>query len=346
MYNQKLKLENILNSHLSGAGEIRTLENKLEKFYGLRYALCVSSGTSGLLALALSLDLKKSDFITTPYTYGGTISSWLLLNNRPVFADIDPELLTIEPAMIEKRITNTTKAILTSDIYGIPCDMAEIKKIADKHGLWFISDSCQSFGAFRAGVPAGYLSDALVISFTSGKPLSAFEGGAVLTNNPGLYEKLLWYSQHPLRQRQELSLKLDNEFAMNGRMHPLTALYLNKTFEKNVRKIIRHRIKCNKLIDIANSSGYTHKINFAGKKIEPSFTKLTVALKSGKSPGSLEKFFKKSGYRVTLQEAPVRVIYNQPSFISQYKKFCPAGNAGCKAAEYQEKQRYSVLYRA
>src|ERR1039458_8947166 len=78
------------SAHLAGQGAVGMLEERLRRHFGLPYALAVSSATTGLLATALALDLRGAEFVTTPYTWGGTVAGWLLLGNRPRFADIDP----------------------------------------------------------------------------------------------------------------------------------------------------------------------------------------------------------------------------------------------------------------
>src|SRR5690242_3914128 len=82
--------DNVSRMHLSGTGAVAELEERLRTHYGMRHAVCVSSATSGLLGLALALDLRQIEFVTTPYTYGASLASWLLLGNRPLFADVDP----------------------------------------------------------------------------------------------------------------------------------------------------------------------------------------------------------------------------------------------------------------
>src|SRR5437868_5937658 len=103
--------ETSAQEHLFGRGAVAKLERKIASYYGKRHALCVANATTGLLVLALALDLKNSEFITTPYTYGGSLASWLTLNNRVLFADIDPLILTINPEKLRAMITKKTKAV-------------------------------------------------------------------------------------------------------------------------------------------------------------------------------------------------------------------------------------------
>src|SRR4030042_3229415 len=98
--------------HLCGGGAVGALEKKLKVHYGMKYALCISNATTGLLAIAMALELKGADFVTTPYTYGATISGWLLGGSRPIFADIDGSTLTLDCDSVRRSLTPKIKAIL------------------------------------------------------------------------------------------------------------------------------------------------------------------------------------------------------------------------------------------
>jgi perosamine synthetase len=286
------------------------------------------------------LDLKGSEFITTPYTYGASLAGWLLLNNLPVFADIDPGTLTLDPDSIRWRITRRTKALLAVDIFGNPADAPAIRKLADEAGLWYVADAAQSFGAFRDGRPASSLADAFVVSFTTGKPIFAGEGGAVLTDNRDLYEKLIWYSQHPYRQRRDISLQFDNEFGINGRIHPLAAIWANATFDESLDSVIRRRIECFGMIDVLNSTGLTEEIDFKERRIEPAFFRLSAAWKKKPQVAALLRELQQSGIYASLEDPPVRLIYQQPAFLAQYRRSGAAGR--CPVAERQARLRFCV----
>jgi perosamine synthetase len=148
-------------AQLVGSGAVAELEAKLRQHHGMRYALCVSSATSGLLAVALALNLRCAEFITTPYTYGASLAGWLILGNRPVFADIDAQTLTLAPEAVPRCTTPRTKAILAVDIFGNPADMHALRRVADEHGLWYVADAAQSLGARRDGLPASSLAEKL-----------------------------------------------------------------------------------------------------------------------------------------------------------------------------------------
>ncbi len=134
---KKLKNSTIIDEfhsiQLTGQGAVAELENKIASYYQMKHALCVSNATTGLLGLALALDLKNGEFITSPYTYGATISSWLMLNNSIIFGDIEPQTATLNPEKIKKIVTNKTKAILATDILGNPSDTKAKKGANPRH---------------------------------------------------------------------------------------------------------------------------------------------------------------------------------------------------------------------
>jgi len=308
----------------------------------MAHALCVSSATTGLLAIALAIGLKNSQFVTTPFTYGASLSGWMLLGNRPILADIDPMTLTLDPKSVSSRISGKTKAILGVDIFGTPSDSKELRKIADEHGLWYIADCAQSFGAFSDGKPASCDADALVVSFTTGKAVFAGEGGAILTNNTDLYNKLLWFTQHPLRQRRELGLELDNEFGLNARIHPLAAIWANTVFDESLRRVAEKRNKWLELATALNTIGMTDKIDYASKSIEPSFFRFTAAWKKRAESDGLEEALMKYGYDSRTEPIPLRLIYRQAAFVAQQGRRIGKKPAVCPNAEAQVDKRFCL----
>jgi perosamine synthetase len=327
--------------HLVGTGAVADLEEKLRQHYGMRYALCVSNATTGLLAVALALNLRRTEFITTPYTYGASLAGWLILGNCPVFADIDPQTLTLAPEAIPRCITPRTKAILAVDIFGNPADTRALRRVADEHGLWYIADAAQSLGARREGAPASSLADALVVSFTIGKTLCAGEGGAILTNHAALYEKLVWFTQHPARQRRDLGLGLDNEFALNGRVHPWAAAWAAARFEESLARLREHQRRCFELIKVLNATAITEPIEFRQQDIEPSFFRLTAAWCGRPDEGRLLRELATAGMRVRVVPPPIRLIYHQPAFLAQYGRRLRK-QPRCPEAEHQAKTRFCL----
>jgi dTDP-4-amino-4,6-dideoxygalactose transaminase len=286
----------------------------------------------GLLGLALALNLRRSDFVTTPYTYGGSLAGWLLLGNRPVFADIDSHTLSINPDSVRRSITERTKALLAVDIFGIPSDTTALRRVADELGIPYIADAAQSFGARRNRRPASIDADALVVSFSVGKTIFAGEGGAVLTNDDALFEKLVWYTQHPQRQRRDLGLDFSNEFALNGRIHPVAAHRANAGFEAALDRLRQRQAVCFAAIEELNKTGLTEPIRFHEHEIEPAFFRLTAAWQD-------EPRTELPGWEV--EPPPVELLYRHPAFVAQFGRRLRSAPE-CPVAEDQARRRFCV----
>ena len=156
-------------------------ENYVKERFELEDCIAVNNGTSALIAPLWSLELEAGDeVITTPFTFIATANAIVIAGATPVFVDIDPDTLLIDPGKIEQAVTERTKAILPVHLYGRVCDMDRINEIAERHNLVVIEDTAQAFGAeCHCGKYAGMLSDAGTFSFYKTKNISTFEGGMI-----------------------------------------------------------------------------------------------------------------------------------------------------------------------
>tara|TARA_A100001515_G_scaffold23433_1_gene18081 strand:- start:60469 stop:61281 length:813 start_codon:yes stop_codon:yes gene_type:complete len=156
-------------------------EDYVKKTYDLQDCIAVNNGTSALIAPLWSMDLQPGDeVITTPFTFIATSNAILIAGAKPVFVDIDPNTLLIDPQKIENAITKNTKAIIPVHLYGRVCDMEKINNIAKRHNLVVIEDTAQAFGATcHCGNHAGMMSDVGTFSFYKTKNISTFEGGMI-----------------------------------------------------------------------------------------------------------------------------------------------------------------------
>ena len=328
------------DAHLFGSGAVARLEARLREFYGMKHALTVANATLGLLAIGQSLGISGSEFVTTPYTYGATLAGWLWLGNRPVFADIDPHTLALDPEAARRVIMPKTKAMLAVDLFGVPADMAALRRLADEYGIWYIADAAQSLGAYKDGRPASSMADALVVSFTVGKTIFAGEGGAILTNHDALYEKLVWYTQHPERQRRELGINLVNEFALNGRIHPLAAQIADSEFDRALALLRARQKMCFQIIDKLNRTNLVEPIRFGEQAIKPAFFRLSAAWKGMPQERALARELAD----VRLAPSPVRLLYRQAAFVAQYGQRTVASL--CPHAERQAQKRFCLIHQA
>lgn len=187
---------------LTGGLEVEKLETALAKYCQAKYAVVCSSGTAALHLAYLALGLKKGDeVITTPLTFSATSAGFCYLGVKPVFCDIDPATLNIDPLQIESKITQKTKAIAIVDFAGLACDFDLIKKIAQKHHLPVVEDAAHALGSVYRGRKVGSLADLTCFSFHPVKTITAGEGGAVVTNNKKLTDKVRLFRSHGIVRR-------------------------------------------------------------------------------------------------------------------------------------------------
>ena len=156
-------------------------ENYVKERFELEDCIAVNNGTAALIAPLWSMDFEPGDeVITTPFTFIATTNAILIAGARPVFVDIDPDTLLLDPKKIEQAITPKTRVIIPVHLYGRVCEMEKINEIAKKHDLVVIEDTAQAFGAeCHCGKNAGMLADAGTFSFYKTKNISTFEGGMI-----------------------------------------------------------------------------------------------------------------------------------------------------------------------
>lgn len=179
--------------------KVKEFEENVAKYCRVPYALGVSSGTDALLIALIALNIQPGDeVITTAYSFFATAGSIARLNAIPVFVDIDPETYNIDPAKIEEKITERTKAIIAVHLYGQMADMDPIMKIAEGHGLYVIEDAAQAIGSeYKDGRRAGSIGHIGCFSFFPSKNLGGFgDGGLVTTKDEELFTKLTYLRNH------------------------------------------------------------------------------------------------------------------------------------------------------
>lgn len=189
------------NKKLRRADAAIEYERVLAEWFGVKHAIAVSSGTTALhIALAAFGIGPGDEVIVPPYTFVATDTAVLEQNAIPIFADIDPVTLTLDPESVARCITPRTKAIIPVTISGTLVDMDPIMELARKHKLWVLEDACQSLGAKYKGKLVGTIGDVGAFSTITGKIINTGEGGFVITNNTDLYEKM-WGFQDFARKK-------------------------------------------------------------------------------------------------------------------------------------------------
>jgi len=201
---------------------VSDFEKNFAEYCGKKHCIALNSGTDALYLVMLALDMKKSDeVITTPNTFIATAAAISHSGAKPVFVDCDRRTYTMDVNKIKDKITKKTKAIIPVHLYGQPCDMQPILELAEKHKIKVVEDCAQSHGAEYKGkmVP---VSDIGCFSFYPSKPLGAFgEGGAVVTNNDEIAEKI-----RMLRDQGQSQKYHHKYIGFNTRMHGIQGAVL------------------------------------------------------------------------------------------------------------------------
>lgn len=176
-------------------------ERSIAEYFGVKHAIAVSSGTTALhIALAAFGIGPGDEVIVTPYTFVASDTCVLEQNAIPIFADVDPVHLTLDPEDVARRITSRTKAIIPVTITGSLVDMDPIMDLAKQHNLWVLEDACQSIGAYYKGHPVGTIGHVGAFSTITGKITNTGEGGFIITDDTDLFEKM-WGYQDFARKR-------------------------------------------------------------------------------------------------------------------------------------------------
>lgn len=180
-----------------GISMVQQLEKELPDFINAKYVRMTNAGTNALSTAVHALNIGAGDeVITSPYTDMGTIAAILSARALPVLADLNPLSYQLDPADVERKVTKKTKAIMPVHIMGVACDMDNIMRIAQKHNLKVIEDSCQAIMATHNGRPIGTIGDIGCLSFQASKVVGCGEGGAIFTNNEELAHQAYTVIEH------------------------------------------------------------------------------------------------------------------------------------------------------
>jgi perosamine synthetase len=177
-------VEVLRSGRLSLGPKIEAFEEAISQYIGVRHAVAVSSGTAALHLIVKALGLGPGDEVLVPsFTFAASINALLYEGVMPVFCDIEDTTYNLDPMGLEKSITPKTKAVLAVDVFGHPVDWEAVTRIAAKHHLRVIDDSCEALGAEYAGRKVGQFGDAAAFAFYPNKQITTGEGGAIVTND-------------------------------------------------------------------------------------------------------------------------------------------------------------------
>ena len=200
---RKAVSEVLTSDFITCGPKVGELEQALADYAGAGYAVAVSNGTAALHCACLAAGIGPGEeVITTPLTFAASANCALYCGARPVFADVEPDTYNIDPKSIEAHITEKTKAVVAVDFTGQAVKNKEIRELCDKYNLFFIEDAAHSIGTKYDGKQVGSLADMTCFSFHPVKTITSGEGGAVLTNDRELYQKLVLAHTHGITHEE------------------------------------------------------------------------------------------------------------------------------------------------
>lgn len=197
-------LEALQSDWLTTGPRVEEFEAKLAARCGTRYAAVLNSGTAALHAAYFAAGVEPGDeVVTSPITFAATANAALYLGARPVFADVRPDTVSIDPDKLERCITPRTRVLAPVDFAGHPADLDRVMEVARKNNLVVVEDAAHALGASYHGRPVGSLADMTVFSFHPVKHITTGEGGAVVTGNKDYHEKILSFRSHGMVREVE-----------------------------------------------------------------------------------------------------------------------------------------------
>ena len=172
------------SDQLAMGPQVTAFEQRLAEYVGVKFAVAVNGGTSALHLIMCALGIGLGDeVITTPYSFVASANCILFVGATPIFVDVDPLTLCLDPDRVEQAITPNTKAILAVDIFGHPADWPALERIAKQHNLHLIEDAAEALGSGLGLDRCGSFGEAAIFGFYPNKVITTGEGGAVLTDN-------------------------------------------------------------------------------------------------------------------------------------------------------------------
>lgn len=176
---------------------VESFEKAFAEQAGAKYAVAVSSGTAALHAAMFALDIGPGDEVIVPaMTFAATANCVVFQGGTPIFADVEPDTLLIDPCDVEKKLTSKTKALIAVDYAGQPCDYEALQSITEQSGITLVDDACHALGASYRGTPVGAIARLSAFSFHPVKHITTGEGGMITTDNKEFSKCLRIFRNH------------------------------------------------------------------------------------------------------------------------------------------------------
>jgi perosamine synthetase len=296
--------------------KVAEFEKKFAEYVGVKYAVASSSGTTALHLALLGAGIGPGDeVITTPFSFAATGNSILYVGAKPVFVDIDHDTYNIDPFMIEKAITDKTKAIMPVHLYGQPADMDPINQTADDNGLVVIEDAAQAHGATYNGKKTGSLGELGCFSFYPTKNMTTGEGGILTTNNEEIAEKTRALRSHGESERYT-HVMLGYNFRMTDIAAAIGIVQLKKLEMYNEKRIENAKYLTKHIDEIAGI-----KAPYVSHKVKHVFHQFTVRVEKS-NRNKLMEYLNERGIGTGIHYP--KPIYKQKVYQELgFNLFCP-----------------------
>jgi len=200
------EVDEVIRSGMNWAvgSKVKEFEKAISEYIGVKYTVSFNSGTSALHALLLAHKIGPGDEIIVPsFTFIATANATLFVGAKPVFADIEEETFGLDPQDVNERITERTKAIIVAHYGGCPSKVKELREIANDQKILLIEDAAEAFGSRIGSLKVGTFGNSAMFSFCQNKVITTGEGGAVVTNDEKIYERLKLIRSHGRLEDQQ-----------------------------------------------------------------------------------------------------------------------------------------------
>lgn len=327
---KKSVMDTLNTGYIAGGPKTKQFEEKFSRFTGTKFAVATANGTAALHTALKCLGIKEKDtVITTPFSFIATSNSILYCGAKPIFCDISPETFNISPEEIKKALkkNSSVKAILCVHLFGLPCNIEEVRAICRQKGLLLIEDCAQAHGAEYKNKKAGSFGDCAIFSFYATKNMTTAEGGMITTNIKSLDEKCRRFINHG-RVSQ-------NKFSMLGYNYRLTDIasslglaqlgkldFMNSKRIENARYLSANMASCKNITLPSLPHGYKHV-----------FHQYVIRVKNKRA--NLQQYLQSAG----IESA---VFYPVPIYRQPVYKTAGYGNCRLKNTELACRQALSL----
>jgi len=321
--NEKKYVNDCLDSSwISSKGKyIHLFEEKFSEFIGVSHSASVCNGTVALHLALVTLGIGKGDEVIVPsFTYIASVNTIVITGAKPVFVDSLEDTWQMDPDDVKRKITQYTKAILAVHVYGHPCEMDKLKKIAKENNIFLIEDCAEAFGSLYNEKHVGTFGDISTFSFYGNKTITTGEGGMVVTNDDTLYDRAYHLKMHGLAKCREY---WHDVIGFNYRMTNICAAIGLAQLENAKEKIQKKRELRNWYEEVL--SGTPIKTHGEFGDVFHSYWMYSILLDSPQTRDGLRKHLSANGIETRPTFYPVHTM---PMFAHNFQKLPVAEHLG------------------